>query len=616
MRIKQMKVLVLSVALSMGIVPSAALAVPNEANDSTGNEIAIEQTNADAESLSNEKQNDMSLSQQSVGTEEQPEMIAQDEAGPIQDEIDPIDISKATVDAISDQPFTGKPIEPKVAVKLGDVELIADTDYVIDYTNNIEEGVGTVTITGNGNYTGSLNASFKIVKPTVQYKVHVQSYGDQEWRSNGKSAGTSNESKRLEGIWMKLDDAFPVSGGIRYQTHVQSYGWENDWKTDGGMSGTSGESKRLEAIRIELTGDVKDYYDVYYRVHAQRLGWMGWAKNGAEAGTAGMSWRLEAIQVVLVPKDNQQPGDVEGIQSAIDTPYFQRTDVAYHTHVQTYGWEQEWRKNGESSGTSGEAKRLEGLEIRLENGNLEGSIEYRSHVQTYGWEEDWRRDGDTSGTEGESKRLEAMQIQLTGQVADYYDVWYRVHSQTLGWLGWATNGEEAGTAGASKRLEALEVVLLPKGSDAPGSTFNHYVEGMRQVTIEKYLATAYEIAADDSHGYSQENRWGPDYDCSSYVITCLRSAGLETGLAERTANMRQELTKYGWNATAFTSMDTLERGDILLTPVNHTEFYIGDGKNIRAGTGNGITGDQSNEIGIREFHMNGTHGWMYVLRLS
>ena len=27
-----------------------------------------------------------------------------------------------------------------------------------------------------------------------------------------------------------------------------------------------------------------------------------------------------------------------------------------------------------------------------------------------------------------------------------------------------------------------------------------------------------QIANDDSHGYSQDDRWGPDYDCSSLVI--------------------------------------------------------------------------------------------------
>ena len=41
--------------------------------------------------------------------------------------------------------------------------------------------------------------------------------------------------------------------GIRYRTHVQTYGWQK-YVRDGQLSGTSGESKRLEGIRIRLTG--------------------------------------------------------------------------------------------------------------------------------------------------------------------------------------------------------------------------------------------------------------------------------------------------------------------------------------------------------------------------
>lgn len=33
------------------------------------------------------------------------------------------------------------------------------------------------------------------------------------------------------------------------------------------------------------------------------------------------------------------------------------------------------------------------------------------------------------------------------------------------------------------------------------------------------------LAADDTHGYSKDNRWGPDYDCSSAIITAWENAG-------------------------------------------------------------------------------------------
>ena len=42
-------------------------------------------------------------------------------------------------------------------------------------------------------------------------------------------------------------------------------------------------------------------------------------------------------------------------------------------------------------------------------------------------------------------------------------MWYRVHSQTFGWLGWARDGADAGTTGLSKRAEAVELQVLPQG---------------------------------------------------------------------------------------------------------------------------------------------------------
>ena len=82
-----------------------------------------------------------------------------------------------------------------------------------------------------------------------------------------------------------------------------------------------------------------------------------------------------------------------------------------------------------------------------------------------------------SGTSGEAKRLEGIQIYLTGEMAKHYDVYYRVHAQTYGWLDWAKNGVMAGTSGLAKRLEGIKIVLVPKGGKAPGSTKRPYVVG-------------------------------------------------------------------------------------------------------------------------------------------
>ena len=251
---------------------------------------------------------------------------------------------------------------------------------------------------------------------------------------------------------------------ISYKVHRQDFDWEEDWKKDGQTSGTEGQCKRLEAIQIKLTGEVAENYDVYYSVHAENFGWLGWAKNGEEAGTAGYGYRLEAIRIQLVTKGDKAPELIGTIKEAMKARL-----VGYQTHVQDYGT-QAYVYDGAMAGTEGECKRMESIRMKLPS-SMNSSIQYRSHVQNIGWEKKWASNGSLSGTTGQCKRLEAIQIKLSGDVAENYDVYYRVHAQDYGWLAWAKNGESSGTEGYAKRLEAIEVRLVPKGTtpDLPAS---------------------------------------------------------------------------------------------------------------------------------------------------
>ena len=327
---------------------------------------------------------------------------------------------------------------------------------------------------------------------SVSYQTHVQSIGWQEWKRDGQMAGTSGLYKRLEGI--RINVSGDSSLGIRYTTHCQSYGWL-PWSSNGETNGTEGEAKRLEAIKIKLTGAGASNYDVYYRVHAQSYGWLTWAKNGEPAGTAGFAKRLEAIQIVILPKGQTPAQNLGGITPQTAKPYIPltsnastevagetETHVMYKTHVQSIGW-QGWKVDGNIAGTSGLAKRLEGIEIKLTNKQYPGSICYRTHVQSIGWQ-NVKWDGAMSGTSGQAKRLEAIQIALSGEMAEHYDIYYRVHAQTYGWLGWVKNGAAAGTAGYAKRLEAIQIVLVRKNGSAPGN-----VGGIASKYTQGYVGT-------------------------------------------------------------------------------------------------------------------------------
>lgn len=60
--------------------------------------------------------------------------------------------------------FTGKAIEPTFSVKHGSTVLSPGTDYNAEITDNIQPGTATITVTGNGNYRGTVTKQFEIVQ--------------------------------------------------------------------------------------------------------------------------------------------------------------------------------------------------------------------------------------------------------------------------------------------------------------------------------------------------------------------------------------------------------------------------------------------------------------------
>lgn len=138
--------------------------------------------------------------------------------------------------------------------------------------------------------------------------------------------------------------------------------------------------------------------------------------------------------------------------------------------------------------------------------------------------------------------------------------------------------------------------------------------------IDAAVSWAIDVANDNSHGYSQADRWGKDYDCSSLVISAYEQAGVPVRQkgATYTGNMRQAFLACGFvDATYEVGLSSgygLQPGDVLLNYAAHTCLYIGNGKvvNARTDEGNPQSGDQSgNEIRIQNYW---NFPWNCVLR--
>lgn len=140
--------------------------------------------------------------------------------------------------------------------------------------------------------------------------------------------------------------------------------------------------------------------------------------------------------------------------------------------------------------------------------------------------------------------------------------------------------------------------------------------------IQSAVAWARGIAADASHGYDQANRWGPDYDCSSFVISAYKAAGVPLACTY-TGDMRGDMLRCGFAVVSSAAVDLaagtgLKAGDVLLNYAHHTALYIGGGRivqasiNERGGVTGGVPGDQTGrEICERAYY---NYPWDCVLR--
>lgn len=134
---------------------------------------------------------------------------------------------------------------------------------------------------------------------------------------------------------------------------------------------------------------------------------------------------------------------------------------------------------------------------------------------------------------------------------------------------------------------------------------------------------AINIANDKTHGYSQQSRWGPNYDCSSLVISAYKQAGvpIDTSRVNYTGNM-SGLLQYGFKEMVknvnLNTGSGLQKGDILWWhgsgTTGHTALYAGNGKIVHArgqSYGSSATGDQGSEIAVTPYYRG---SWQHVYR--
>lgn len=127
---------------------------------------------------------------------------------------------------------------------------------------------------------------------------------------------------------------------------------------------------------------------------------------------------------------------------------------------------------------------------------------------------------------------------------------------------------------------------------------------------------------DDSHGYSQANRWGPDCDCSSlmYMAAIAAGYGVPRSGTRYTGAMLGHFQAAGWRAVRFDGiLSDCSPGCIALNVAHHTEAFVDwgvmGGAHIdeHGGVQGCCTGDQTgNEVSVGPAYVP-SYGWDWIL---
>ena len=135
-------------------------------------------------------------------------------------------------------------------------------------------------------------------------------------------------------------------------------------------------------------------------------------------------------------------GEASAETGAVDIAGLPEIGAVYGAYLYGSGWTANHEDNTWCQ--AGAGSYVTALRASLENQpeNLSGTISYQVNLSGSGWL-DWQENYGQAGSTDTAMPLEAVSFALTGQLAEYYDVYYSVY-QNGAWTSLVTNGETAG----------------------------------------------------------------------------------------------------------------------------------------------------------------------------
>lgn len=443
------------------------------------------------------------------------------------------------------------------AINVGTARITAIT------TDGKKSAVCNVTVTGKSDGV------------SVYYQEYSQDTGWQPWIRNEGDTDTPVKDLKIEALKIELVNA-PEGAKIKYQAKFKNTGWQS-LVYSGTEVGSEGQSNELEAIRLSLEN--MPGYSVEYQVYTQGKGWGNWVVDGETAGSEINSSAIIGIRIRIV----------------------KNIDAQYKIHVQDIGWEP-YVQQGTIASTIGENRRIEAINIKLDNVPDGASVKYQVYIEGMSWQP-WKMEGEDAGTVGQSLKIEAIRIMLIN--APGYSIQYQVDVQNLGWQTWVSDGQDAGVLGLPLGIRGIRIKVIRNPNNiatAPitqpsQSVLNTLSDKLSDyISVDANVKSVNERAVALHGGFSSNN-------CVFFSSEALRRIGISvpTGMCN-TTNYVPYLLNKGWKENY--NADVLTPGDVCFTvndsgghpthtfcfldwlnPDDHTLAYVAD--------------NQSNEIHIR-----------------
>ncbi len=167
--------------------------------------------------------------------------------------------------------YSGSARKPSVTVVCNGTTLTEGTDYTVGYSDNVTVGTATVTVTGKGNYTGTVKKTFTIkavtkAKPTVTSasysKLKIQwtkvtgASGYYVYRSTKSGSGYKLVKTITKGSTVTYTDTGRTTG-TTYYYKIKAYRTTDGKKTVVATTKVGSGKTVLSAPEVKLTAGTK-----------------------------------------------------------------------------------------------------------------------------------------------------------------------------------------------------------------------------------------------------------------------------------------------------------------------------------------------------------------------